>query len=161
MHLSSALPRSLSFSVNNPNIIRLSLKNSNQRSCSRGGRSTRPPTTEGRRRGLHAASREADIMNVLEDEMSHRSGDVPCALEQRGGTLSWKIAFCKREWGGGSGRRPWGRWPYSVPSAAANEGKRVWTHFPSWVPGSPQQTTPCEPSDWTQSLQPGSLRLAA
>lgn len=48
----------------------------------------------------HAAhgSQEADIMNVLEDKMSHRSVDVPRVLEQRGRTLPWKTASYEGDW---------------------------------------------------------------
>ena len=99
--LDRPLAPAMSFSVDNPNNTWLCLQNSSQRSCSRGGGCIKPPNYKGRVMwvawGMQPPeSWEVDVIHVLEDEI-YWLGNVLCVLEQRGGSLWWKIAFCKRE----------------------------------------------------------------
>lgn len=148
MHLSPRRPPwRLPFRVDNPNNTQLSLRNSNQKSCSRGCWSLRPPTT--REGDVDCAWHVATGILGSRHYKCFRGWDVisirrcaVCAGTKRGNSLL-KIAFCKREWGEGSGRWQLAWWPYSVLSTAVNE-KEGPDSLPSLRPRQP----PANCSQW-------------
>lgn len=72
--------------------------------------------------------------------MSYRLVDMQCVLEQRGGTLLWKIGFASShgEVGQGGGRGGTGHTPraHFFPWLQQMKKWRIWTRFPFWVPAS-------------------------